>query len=167
MREAFQTVSNRLRSAKQALERDVRKDIESQICEEEELPNYRVEVPVALKLPVSESREVKMKSFRLLSSGTLSDVNAWDKQRESIEEDLVKSVRSAERTLDQTADKMRGVCTFEECEVEPLNKYQEEDLLRETDGLYHSIVNIQGNLPTDKVADYDDLMKASDSVRKI
>ena len=85
MREAFQTVSNRLRSAKQALERDVRKDIESQICEEEELPNYRVEVPVALKLPLSESREVKMKSFRLLSSGTLSDVNAWDKQRESIE----------------------------------------------------------------------------------
>ena len=65
MREAFQTVSNRLRSAKQALERDVRKDIESQICEEEELPNYRVEVPVALKLPLSESREVKMKSSPL------------------------------------------------------------------------------------------------------
>ncbi len=165
MAESFQLVSERLRGAKHKLEREVRKNIENQICSEEELPEYHIEVSVALKLPESENREIKRKSFHFLSDGTLSDVAVWNKRCKSIEDDLVKTVRSAERTLDQTADRMRDVCSFEENEVEPLNKYQEEDLLRETDKLYHSVVSIQSNLPTDKVSD-DELVEASDLVKK-
>lgn len=166
MAESFQLVSERLRGAKHKLEREVRKNIENQICSEEELPEYHIEVSVALKLPESENREIKRKSFHFLSDGTLSDVAVWNKRCKSIEDDLVKTVRSAERTLDQTADRMRDVCSFEENEVEPLNKYQEEDLLRETDKLYHSVVSIQSNLPTDKVSDDDELVEASDLVKK-
>ena len=166
MTESFQIVADRLRDAKQTLEKDIRKDIENQICEEEELPDYRIEVPVALKLPALDDREVKKKSFHLLSDGALSDIAIWNKQRESIEDDLVKTVRSAERTLDQTADKMRDACSFEEDEVEQLNKYQEEDMLRETDELYHQVVSIQSGLPTDKVSDDEELVQASDSVRE-
>ena len=142
------------------------KDIENQICDEEELPEYRIEVPVALKLPAIENREVKKSSFHLLSDGALSDVAIWNKQCESIEDELVKTVRSAERTLDQTADKMRDACSFEEDEVEPLNKYQEEDMLRETDELYHNVVNIQSGLPTDKVSDDEEIVDSSESVKE-
>ena len=166
MSESFQAVSDRLRDAKQTLERDIRKDIENQICDEEELPEYRIEVPVALKLPAIENREVKKSSFHLLSDGALSDVAIWNKQCESIEDELVKTVRSAERTLDQTADKMRDACSFEEDEVEPLNKYQEEDMLRETDELYHNVVNIQSGLPTDKVSDDEEIVDSSESVKE-
>lgn len=166
MAESFQLVADRLRDAKQTLEKDIRKDIENQICTEEDLPEYQIDVPVALKLPAMDDRKVKNKSFHLLSDGALSDIAIWNKQRESIEDDLVKTVRSAERTLDQTADKMRDACSFEEDEVEQLNKYQEEDMLRETDELYHQVVNIQSELPSDKVSDDDQLVEASNLVRE-
>lgn len=166
MTESFQIVVNRLRDAKQTLEKDIRKDIENQICEEKELPEYRITVPVALKLPTLEKREIKKNVFHLLSDGVLSDIDSWNKQRESIEDDLTKSIRSAERILDQTADKMRDACPFEEDEVEQLNKYQEEDMIREMDELYHQVVNIQSGLPTDKVSDDDELVKSSDLVRE-
>lgn len=166
MSESFQTVADRLRDARQTLEKEIRNNIESQICSEEELPDYRIDVPVALNLPATEDREINNKSFHLISDGASGDIAVWNNQRQSIEDDLVKSVRSAERALDQTADKMRNSCSFEEDEVEQLNKYQVEDMLRETDELYHQIVDIQSKLPTDKISDNNDMIQASDLVKK-
>lgn len=165
MADSFQSMTNRLRDAKHAINEDIRKDVENQICEEEPLPEYRVEIPVVLKLPQSDEREVHRKSFQLLSDGAMSDLSIWNQQRNRIEEGLTASVRSAERTLDQTADKMRGSCSFDEDEVEPLNKYQEEDMLRETAELYHNVVSIQGILPTEKVTADERMVEAAEKVR--
>ena len=68
------------------------------------------------------------------------------------EEHLVRSVRSANRSLDQTAARMRNNLDIDEAEAEPLNRYQVEDLTRETDQLYRDIVKMQGSLPTEDVS---------------
>lgn len=166
MTESFQTLTNRLRDAKHTLEKSIRKDIENQICEEEELPEYCVDVPVVLKLPKSKEYSVKWQSFQFFSRGSASDAAIWSHQRKKAEEELAASIRTAERALDQSADKIRENCSFTEEEVQPLNKYQEEDLLRETNELYHRIVHIQGKLPEENISSDEDVQEAAGNVQK-
>lgn len=165
MADSFQNMADRLRDAKYTINRDLRKDMEDQVGNEEPLPDYRVAVPVVLKLPGTEEREVRTRSFHLLSDGAMTDLAIWNRQRREVENDLAASVRLAERALDQTADRMRGSFSFDEEEVEPLNKYQEEDMRRETEILYHNIVGIQGTLPTDKMTSDERIMEVSKEVR--
>lgn len=151
MTEAFQRLADRLRDAKHSLERSIRQDVENEICEEEELPEYRIEVPVPIKRPRMEECLPKIKTFQLLPRGVAADGARWSRQCQRAEDMLAASVRSAERMLDQTADKMRGSCTFAEGDITPLNKYQEEDIQQELEDFYHTIVTIQGKLPNETI----------------
>lgn len=166
MTDEFQDMADRLRDAKSSLNKEIREDTENQICSEEELPDYRLNIPVKLNLPLSDEREIRPKSFQLLSSGANTDLAIWERKKQEIEEDLAKTVRSAERTLDQTAERMRNACNFSEEEVDQLNRYQEEDLSRETDALYHNIVQIQGGLPSEHVEAEESISDATASVRQ-
>lgn len=166
MAESFQGLADRLRDAKHSIERSIKKDMENHVCEEEDLPEYRIEIPVVLKLSKTEDCLVKQDSFNFLSKGSLSDVSIWLQQRKAAEEELVGSVRSADRVLDQVADRMRSNCSFSEDEVIPLNKYQVEDLSRETSELYQQIIEIQGKLPNEKVSLDEEVQSSAEKVRK-
>lgn len=166
MAESFQMLVNRLRDAKHVLEKSIRRDIENQICEEEELPEYHVDAPVLLKLPKTKEYSVKRQSFRFFSKGSTSDTAIWLRQRKKVEEEYAVSIRTAERALNQTADKIRENCSFTEEEVLPLNKYQEEDLTREMSEIYHRIVNIQGKLPAENISANEGVQEAADNVQK-
>lgn len=165
MTQKFQELVDRLRDAKRCIERSIRQDIEDEICEEEELPEYGIEVSVPIKRPRMDECLPAVWSFKLLSRGVESDIAKWSLQRGRAEETLKNSVRSAERSLDQTADKMRDSCTLTENLVIPLNKYQEEDLRRELDESYNSIVKIQGELLDEDVGKDEQLQKSASSVR--
>ena len=166
MEESFQALADKLRDAKHYLEKSIKKDIEDHISEEEALPEYKIDVPVALKLPNTEDRLVKNRSFPLLSRGSSTDVAVWTKQRAEAEEEYESAVRTAERTLEQTADKMRSNCTFSEDEVFPLNKYQTEDLNRETMNIYHNIIDVQGRLPKGSASSVINVSETAGQVRK-
>ena len=166
MSEEFQDMADRLRDAKNTLNREIREDTENQVCSEEELPDYRLDISVKLQLPQLDARNVQPRAFRVLSAGASRDLTIWRRKKTEIEADLVKSIRSAERTLDQTAEKMRVASTFSEEEVEALNRYQEEDLQRETDALYHRIVQIQGLLPSVHPEANEDIREASRAVKQ-
>lgn len=166
MSDSFQVLVDRLRDAKHCLEKSIKKDIENQICEEENLPEYRINVTVSPKLPKTDDCHTKQSAFGLLSRGSSSDVAIWTRQKNEVEEQFAASVRTAERTLDQTADKMRSVCSFTEEEVDPLNKYQIEDLERETDEIYHQVVNIQSKLPKGNVGNSEAVQDSAQRVKE-
>lgn len=166
MMEAFQRLVDRLRDAKHSLERSIRQDVENEICEEEELPEYRIEVPVPIKRPRMEECLPQIKTFRLLPRGAAADGARWSRQCRRAEDMLAASVRAAERMLDQTADKMRGSCTFTEEDITTLNKYQEEDIQRELESFFDAIVTIQGKLPDEAVRPGSELEKAGSSVHE-
>lgn len=63
MSESFQMLADRLRDAKRSIERSIKKDIEGYACEELELPDFKVEIPVALKIPKGDECTVKKMSF--------------------------------------------------------------------------------------------------------
>lgn len=166
MKESFQEIADRLRDAKNSINKEIKQDIENQICEIKPVPDYRINIPVVVKLPSIFEMEVQEKSFRFLPKDINSDLASWKRQREEIEEDMVNSVRMVERVLDQTADKMRDNCSFNEEEVEQLNKYQEEDMNREINGLYHNIVSLQGILPKDNLASNPEMEEITKEVKK-
>lgn len=166
MSESFQMLADRLRDAKHYIERSIRKDVESQMRDELGLPDFKLDVPVALNLPKTDDCTVKKLPFHLLSEGANTDIAAWSKARQSAENILANSIRSAERTLDRTADKMRANCTFAEEDVLPLGKYQTEDLKQETGKLYQQIVRIQSDLPKEDVSSNAELQSASDKVKE-
>lgn len=165
MTQEFQKLADQLRDAKYCIERSIRQDMEREICEEEALPEYRIEVSVPVKRPKMDECLPAARSFRFLSPGVASDIAKWSHQRGKAEETLESSIRSAERALDQTADKMRDSYTLTEDMVAALNKYQEEDIRRELDGCYSSIVEIQGKLPDEDVSKDEEIQGSASSVR--
>jgi len=165
MCDTFQTVTNRLFSAKFAIEKDIKRDIEHQLITDDTLPKYKMEIPVAIKLPRDTSCTVSKRGFGLFSKGANSDIAKWLSRKKEAENKLAESVRLAERSLDQTADRMRSLCSFTEEEVVGLDKYQVEDLTRETDEIYADIVEIQGHLPTEDITGNPGIATASKDVR--
>lgn len=166
MSDSFQMLADRLRDAKHGIEQSIKKDIEGQACEELGLPDFRVEIPVALKIPKTDDYAGKKMSFHLLSDGAATDTAIWEKAQRIAENELAGSIKSASRALDQTADKMRSSCTFSADEVTPLSRYQSEDLKSETNELYQQIVHIQGVLPKENVSANAELQAASYRVRR-
>lgn len=166
MSDSFQILADRLRDAKHGIEQSIKKDIEGQACEELGLPDFRVEIPVALKTPKIDDYAAKKMSFHLLSDGAATDTAIWEKAQRIAESELTGSIKSASRALDQTADKMRSSCTFSADEVTPLSRYQTEDLKSETDELYQQIVHIQGILPKENVSANAEIKAASYRVRR-
>lgn len=165
MTQVFQELADRLRDAKHSIERSIRQDIEDGIYEEEPLPEYRLEVSVPVKRPNMEECLPATRPFRILSSGVASDIANWSGQRKAAEKTLETAVRSAGRALDQTADKLRDTCTLTEDMITPLNPYQEEDIRRELDEYYSTIVKLQGKLPDEDAGKDEQLQVAASSVR--
>lgn len=163
--EFFQDTADKLRDARTGIEREIQREIQDGGEVDEPVPKYRVSVPVNLKLPPVEEHEVEHGLFPALSAGAATDLGNWNQRTSEVESSLELVVRSAGRCLDQAADRMRGGCSFEEDEVEPLSRYQEEDLLREIDGCYDNIVRLQSELPSESVSTSEGLVNASEEVR--
>lgn len=166
MTEAFQNLVHKLKSSRFVIEEKIKRDAREKLSLDPELPRYRMEIPVSIRLPKDSEATVRKKSFGLFSDGSSTDVGIWSNQKEQCEKLLEKALRTAERTLDQTADRMKEFCTFEEDEVTGLNRYQAEDLKRETDDIYCDLINVQGRLPKSNVSDDENLNKSAQNIRR-
>lgn len=165
MTAAFQSMANRLRDARTVIEHGILRDLSDNNVEET-LPKYRMDISVPVSIPEMSDYTVSRRAYHLTSQTAGSEIALWDRKRQEAESKLANAVRSARRTLDQTAFRMRGSYTFTEDEASLLGKYQEEDLKRETDEIYRSIVRIQGDLPTQEISDSEGADAASDEVRR-
>ena len=164
MEESFQRSIDRLRLSRKTIRESMKRETISQISAEPELPDYALDVSVDLELPRRKESEVSSKGFKMTSRGIASDIASWNTRRRNAEESLQNNVRLAERILDQEAERMKEFSVFDPDEVKPLNVYQREDVILETQGYYRDIVEIQGELPTDKLTEGDEAEEASDSV---
>ena len=63
-----------------------------------------------------------------------------------------------------TANRIRECCAFTEDEVACLDKYQTEDMERETGDIYREIVDIQGKLPMAKASENPAIAEAEEKV---
>lgn len=166
MLDSFQMMVNRMRDARYSLEESIRAGVDVREAEENDLPRYYTEVPVAIKSRRIKETIVNDAVFPLLSEGSNSDESIWRNQRRTVEDNLAVAVRSAERSLDESAEKMRAYCRFTEAEVNPLSQYQEEDMTREANDLFNKIVRMQGLLPKENLVSDAEVQQTSEKVFK-
>lgn len=165
MSEIFQQAVNRLASVKASIKMAINREIRGITNIGETLPNYRIDIPVVFDIPKGTKCTVKANHFNLISSNVVADINAWNEEKKIAEDSLIRSVRIADRALDQTANRMKDSYTYDEDEVVRLDKYQKEDLIQETDLLYRDIIDLQGKLPTSNVTSDEGIEEISNEVR--
>ncbi len=166
MEESFQLAVNRISSARAVIKSDLRKEARGFINQEAGLPDYRIDIPVVFDLPRSTKTRIKPGLFRIISRNPASEIAMWDEEQKRTEDSLAKSVRIADRALDQTANRMKDAYIYDESEVIRLDRYQREDLELETDTLYKEIVEIQGKLPSGQITEDKEVEEKSARVRE-
>ncbi len=164
--ESFQNSSDRLRAARHSIEKNIQRDIEEKLKIESELPSYKIKVPVVIRLTDRKKEVVDTRFFKLLCKTPSEDIMCWDLERKEIKDWLEEAIRITGRTLDQTAIHMKDDCTFAEDEVDFLDKYQEEDMIRETDEIYKEIIELQGHLPMENLIENPDAEESIEAVHE-
>jgi len=119
-----------------------------------------------LKMPFHEADAVDRRSFLTFSKGINSDLVEWHRQSSESEEQLRGLIKGAERTLDQTAEKVRGNCRIEEDMAEPLNRYQEEDMRNEIDEDFRNFIRLQELLSEGNFIKEDKLQQLKEKVEE-
>ena len=165
MSDVFQKTINRLASAKTTIQSAINREIRGLTRMDETLPDYRINIPVVFDIPKNTKRTVKAGIFGLISSNPAEDISIWNEEKKNVEKSLIRSIRIADRALDQTANRMKNSYTYDEDAVVCLDKYQKEDLSLETDLLYRDIIELQGKLPTSNVASDDSTEEIAKEIR--
>ncbi len=162
--DCFQETVHLLRRSKNKIEEDIKRDLSGNLLQSAEYPHYKLDVPVGVTLPRSSERGISKHSFSLFSDGIISELSEWSMKRKALEKTLDECVRMADRELDNTAEKTRAVCFYDESEVSELNRYQTEDLQKESFELTGEIIDTQSRLPSGNVANSEEIISASDKV---
>ncbi|MCL2378359.1 MAG: hypothetical protein FWC77_04445 [Defluviitaleaceae bacterium] len=126
------------------------------------LPDYDVEVPVVFDRLRGGQSGISDASFSIAPRSTASDMNSWVSMKRSEDEKTKAIVKSAEISLDQTADKMRDNLTFTGNRLFRVDKYQVEDIKSKLGNIYSNIIRLQSNLPRESLA-YEEGLKAADN----
>ena len=151
MSDVFQQTVNRLSSTKFAIKVALGQQNKGIGMLDGFHPDYTLDIPVVFDVPKNAKNSVNLRRFRIISPSPSADINVWNEEQKQVESSFIKSVKIADRALDQTANRMKDSYTIEEDEVIRLDKYQIEDMVNETEELYSDIVELQGILPTDKI----------------
>ncbi len=162
----FSETMGRLKAARHLVEEEIKQDTSKQMLQSDTLPDYKMEVSVDIKAPDNIECTVSKDGFGLFSDGVTTDLINWEQRKNNVEQKLADAVVVAERELNQTADRVKRYYTFSENEVLALDKYQEEDLERETRNLCDIAMELQGDLPDKTKVIDDDTKKAAHDVHK-
>lgn len=166
LEDSFQYSVNRLRAARQTLEKHIYKAADLPDSVESDLPPYQLRVTVDARYTKDMNREKRSERFGVFSTGNAEEMNQWEQSCREDEKRMEHSLRIAGRTLDQTAEGVRSECRFNADEVAELDKYQLEDMEREIDRIYSEIIAIQGRIPSDDGYFTDSLKEAASKVKE-
>ena len=167
MKHTFQSTINRLSSERLSLQHANQRERRRALQAETEIPDFRMEVPVTFTLPKLSRRKVRIRDFGMMSRSSSYEISRWAQSRREAEKTLEKSVKAADRALDKAADHFRSDYVFDEGAVETLDKYQREDMIEKTGALYEQLIELQGNLPTKKDLENEEMDKLDKKIRSL
>ena len=162
----FQEVGEKLVGAKRYLERTIQQDLLKKLEVKKELPNFILRVPVNLDIKKNGTYEVESREFKLFPQSKTEDYNKWFSMKVNSERRLDETLKQLERALDHTAEQMRYVCQVSYDEVEPLDKYQIQDMEDELKEIYGTILHRQKDLPGKKATIDENLDQAAEQVQR-
>jgi len=165
IKNCFQETFCRLIGARSFINESIQQEAGRTENLDELLPDYKIKVPVVLKKPKDKKNNdksgVNPSAFKMTVNLTETDMHKWNKMKR-IEDDKTRAeLKSAEQSLDQTADKVRDHLTFSESRLFRVDKYQVKDIEENLDAVYNNILRLQSELPRESLA-YDGELKETD-----
>lgn len=145
--EVMQGTVSRSLGARHFIQKALQRELELEAKEDIIVPDYRMQVPIVMKLPPRKDVSINPNAFRLTSKTTTSDAELWREMRDRAEKQMNNVTISANRALEQGADLMRNNWAFRDDEVYPLSKHQAEDMAAELDHLQKTIFEARTELP--------------------
>lgn len=163
---AIQKTVNRMQGAKYYMQQMIRNENNRDLLEERKLPNYKMEVPVVLDIPKSKEMNVEPTRFPLIARDVKSDLKQWNGVKRNAEFKLRGVVHKAGIALDESAERMRDLCTMKESEVLKIDKYQSKMMDADLKNLYCLMQDLQRELPDMEDAISDDVKKNAEDVKE-
>jgi hypothetical protein len=165
MESTIQGTAGRILSAKVLIQKSLQRELEQRISEKTPLPDFMMETPVILELPMRKEFLASGKSFGLTSGTASSDWENWLKMEQTTEAVLDEAEVTAERALDRTAFRMKEFIPYQQEEILPLDPYQWEDMNKALSALNRDIYARRAALPVGCGEDRERLKGLASSVR--
>ena len=155
----------RLNGEKQYIEQVVQQELNKQLSEKKLLPNYQITIPVLLEDSKTSQLFIDKKIFHLLGQSTNDELLKWNNAKDEVEMKLRSNIKQINRKLDESAERMHGLCSVRESEVLRLNKYQKRELRDELTSLYEYILYMQKDMEIQQDSYKTQLKEKSDIVK--
>ena len=147
LQQKLQESVDKLNKASYVLRKSLEKEEKKNMEENPELPKYRIGVPVSFALPRLSKLKFDTSQIPLAPDTDTEDLAVWNTYQRDASEELQLLIRSADRYLDQAAERLRYQSQYSEEEVYPLTSYQEEDLKNDLNTVYTGILRERELLP--------------------
>jgi len=151
MEETFKYKAKTLRGVRRYINYELDKDIKKKNAVRKELPPYAdYSVSVDSGYPSRSDVVVDTGEFKLSARSESAEKEKWRKLSLEAEEKLEDAFKQAERVLEERADEIRyhsKIKTEDRIEIQPLDRFQMEDVNTDLFTLYGKILEKQNNLP--------------------
>lgn len=160
--EVFQNTVQKLNMAKRKLIWSITPD-DNRISDVDEIPDYRLDVPVNFHKVKTSSLSSKRVNFDVNYVGgiTTDEESRWDAYTVETYLRANEIIKSADRELEFAALSFRDRCEYSENDVRIIDKFAEEDLKNSIHDTYEKILKDQKELPRG-VLTYEEEMKEAD-----
>ncbi len=160
----FEDTLTLVRSVKEQIERELRREREKSKDVKPEIPEFEMTVDVPIEEIDDRGICVNPRRYGLFSSGILSETGRWTQDKDQSVRSFESAIQVAERTLDVKADQTRADCKYPGGPVVALDKFQREDMEEKINELYDAIIEIQENLPS-RLSDSEKVNQKSEKVK--
>lgn len=162
----IQKAVNHLQGAQSSMRLMLQNENNKSLEQKQKLPNYKLEVPVVFDLPRFREMDVESRQFPLITNNINTDLKRWNEMRRDSEFKLKDVINRAEIALDESAERMRSLCSMDESEVSQLDKYQKRILDADLQKLYSLMQDLQKDLPDTQSTVNEEMRKNAVSVRE-
>ena len=165
LKQDFQEEINQLVAAKHVMEKKIKQLSDDTLAAPGKIPEFKTEVELAPDNENDIQAEPSSRiSYGLFGGDTNREIDRWDSYCNSREDYYKAKAKSIDRKLDMTAYSTKRLMKNRTSDVEPLNKYQREDIRNTADSYLNTILKEQGALPDLYNLDSEGIKKAKQNV---
>ncbi len=165
LQDCMQEFTNTLLGAQVYLKQILEEEEKRLLMEQHVIPEYSLRVPVTFETPGLVEMEIPVKEFPLTSNGPGSDFRIWNNIVREKEEIVNRSVQKTMISLEDSADRMRDLCTFDDKKIKELNKFQKKQMKGELFNFFTMILSLQKVLPSKTESLNESIKNAEEEVK--
>ena len=164
--ETFQNKYDELRSARNFVVDEIRRDVELRMNDKHPKPLFQASISSDVDIPKDTNVSVDTSDFALCPGSTGIELNSWKGKKGVAEDSLEYIFRRQDRVLDESANRMRSLSEVPDVMVAPIDKYEKIEMKAELDNLFDEILKTQNTLSDVRNVNNEKLNTLSEDVEK-